>query len=496
MSSKLPEEQHFGRLTDRVIAGRYQIVRQIASGGMGVVYLAEHIDLGRHVALKILKHQTDPEHAAAFQERFTLEARTLANLDHPNIVTLYDYGRTDDGRFFLALEYIDGPRYTDLIRDGLMNPERAIRLLLQVCRALRYSHRRGVIHRDLKPSNLLTQRDDEGHEIVKVVDFGLVKVLEDDQSLTQAGLILGSPHCMAPEQVKGEGVDARADIYAMGVLLFRSLTGCWPFHGETSTATMIAHLNTPVPRFADRNPDVQVSESLEIITMRCLAKEPDDRFASVGDLMQALQLSIGVSPDEFASTSHMSVGTLVHPPVMEETTEQTRAPVAPRSNGLTSLAIVAVVALLLSVGAIAWMVGQMGRVEPVPTAPEQAATPSTAPAPPASVASSAPDAPSDVAGDADPIPEPIVVTPPVALEAVKVAPQPTTRPTPTARTVRTPNPKPPVQPKTEPDAVRDPVADPAPVVEETPETPAEPPAEEEQTPEGYMELPDDLFGEQ
>ncbi len=274
-------------------AGRYRVERLIARGGMGAVYLARHIDLHREVALKILAPSPDMEESGSFEERFRLEAETLAALNHPNIVTLYDYGQTDDGRYFLALEYIDGPRFTDLLRDGALPPSDAVRLLLEVCRALRYAHKRGVVHRDLKPSNLLVWTDDEGDEHVKVVDFGLVKVMEDDQSLTRAGLILGSPHCMAPEQIRGDEIDHRADIYAMGVLLFRAVAGKWPFHGESSTATMIAHINNPIPRMADLGMGATVPPLLEDTIRRCLAKRAEDRYADVSSLMTDLRRSVG-----------------------------------------------------------------------------------------------------------------------------------------------------------------------------------------------------------
>ena len=181
-----------GRPRSKIVGGRFVIDRLIARGGMGAVYLAHQLNLGRPVALKIMTPPPDSEDGDTFEERFRLEAETLAALHHPNIVTVYDYGPTEDGRYYLALEYIEGPRFTDLIRKGRMAPERAVRLMLQVCNALRYAHKRGVVHRDLKPSNLLVRVED-GVEGVKVVDFGLVKVAEADQSLTRAGLVLGSP---------------------------------------------------------------------------------------------------------------------------------------------------------------------------------------------------------------------------------------------------------------------------------------------------------------
>lgn len=442
--------------TGKIIAGRYRIQRMIAHGGMGVVYLAEHIELGRLVALKILKHHHDPDNAGAFQERFTLEARTLGNLDHPNIVTLYDYGRTEDNRFFLALEFIDGPRFTDLIRSRQLKPERAVRLLLQVCRALRYSHRRGVIHRDLKPSNLLIYTDDDGRDNVKVVDFGLVKVLEDDQSLTQAGLILGSPHCMSPEQVKGLSVDERTDIYAIGVLLFRAVTGTWPFHGESSTATMIAHINEPIPRFASVAGELMVPPGLEEIVSRCLAKEPDDRYPEVGALMQDLQACLRISPEEYQSTTHLSSASLLSPEPITE--------LHPRKNNSLPLLVAALLFLLVVISAGSWVLSRallQGEPELTRTAPVAAPV-------------------------ADPVAEPAAEPPaePVADPAV-AAPIEEDR-TPVVQNPRPRSPRINPQPRqetepAEPGSDNDPAG-----------APSEQPVEENDAPDGYMGLPDDL----
>ena len=294
--------------TARVFAGRYQVERMIARGGMGEVYLCTDLELRRPVALKILRAGVDTDDGGRFLERFRLEARTLATLNHANIVTLYDYGETGDGQMFLALEYIEGPRFTDIARQGPMDPARVVRLTLQVCRALRFAHRSGVVHRDLKPSNLLIRVDEDGEEQVKVVDFGLVKVVEDDQSLTRAGLILGSPHCMAPEQIRGlKAVDHRADIYAVGVLMFRALVGRWPFHGDTSTATMIAHINRPIPRFRDVSPDVVVPAGLEEVVLRCLEKDPSRRYPDVRSLMEALRQLSGQPATVTYSSASLSV---------------------------------------------------------------------------------------------------------------------------------------------------------------------------------------------
>ena len=354
--------------THRSQVGRYRIERLIARGGMGSVYLARHLDLHRSVALKVLTPGPELDDDGRFEDRFRLEAETLASLKHDNIVTLFDYEKTPDGRYYLALEYIDGPRFTDLLRQGPMAPEHVVRLILQVLRALRYAHKKGVVHRDLKPSNLLIEFDDEGEERVKVVDFGLVKVLEDDQSLTRAGLILGSPHCMSPEQIRGEDIDHRTDIYAIGVLLFRSLTGEWPFHGDTSTATMIAHINNPIPRFAAVAPAVAVPPALESVVRRCLAKSPDRRPADAPSLMQELKVAMG----DPTMTTLTDVSQPSEPHTLAEA-EATRPidlpaprPAAPPSR-VRPFFIGALVAVVLGgIVFVAWSAGRQGAHLPFP----------------------------------------------------------------------------------------------------------------------------------
>lgn len=461
VSGKLPRPDTFiGSIgTGHIIAGRYRIKRMIARGGMGVVYLAEHIELGRLVALKILKHQHDPDNTGAFQERFTLEARTLGSLDHPNIVTLFDYGRTEDSRYFLALEFIDGPRFTDLIQERRLAPERAVRLLLQVCRALRYSHRRGVIHRDLKPSNLLIQTDDEGRENVKVVDFGLVKVLEDDQSLTQAGLILGSPHCMSPEQVKGLSVDERTDLYAIGVLLFRAVTGSWPFHGESSTATMIAHINEPPPSFAEVAGELMVPPGLEEIVHRCLAKAPADRYPDVGALIQALQLCLSVPSEEYPSTTPLSAASLHSPAAISNLVA------LPQVRSKRPLLILGALVAVVLVGLSGWGISQMM----VPEAATVTVTPDPAAAvPEVLVEEGVPDAVLPEEPLTEHVPEEALTEP---------VPPVVTRPPP--RTVAEPKP-----------ASNTPNAQGS--GSNSVDAPSENPEEDGSTPDGYMGLPDDF----
>ena len=334
-------------LIGRLVAGRYRITRLIARGGMGAVYQAEQLPLGRAVALKVLHEPANNGENVEFDKRFLLEASSLAKLSHPHTVTLHDYGQAEDGTFFLVMEYVDGRPLSQLLQsEGPMAPDRAVRIMLQVARAVRNAHRHGIVHRDLKPSNLLVARNADGEDVVKVVDFGLAKLSEGDQSITVSGMILGSPHCMAPEQIQGGENDERADLYALGVLLFRCVTGQYPFHGSTSTATMIAHLQAPLPTLSSAAPNLVFPDGLEEIIHRCLAKRAEDRYADAGELIKALS-SIGrAGPEEQSAISSPSASlrmqgpVVIPPPVVAEPPAPT-----PRPWGLVALAALAVGAL-------------------------------------------------------------------------------------------------------------------------------------------------------
>ncbi|MBN2797571.1 MAG: protein kinase [Deltaproteobacteria bacterium] len=459
-----------------LIAGRYRVDRMIARGGMGVVYLAHQDNLKRPVALKILTPPEDSESPETFIERFRLEAETLAALDHPHIVTLFDFGRMEDGRFFLAMEYIDGPRLTDLLKDGPLAPDRALRLLYQVATALRYAHKRGVIHRDLKPSNLLIRTDEEGREQVKVVDFGLVKLAEDDQSLTRAGFVLGSPHCMAPEQVKGKEVDHRADVYAVGVLLYRTITGHYPFHGNSSTATMIAHVQEPIPSFYAADPNLIVPAGLEPIVRRCLAKAPGARYPDMSALLEDLTALFETAPEPYSAAAS-SPFSLQVPMVPAE---------APRPRWPWVLVLGGAAIALLLVLALGGTLGVMSLLwEPTPdTPPAQAPkvelpTPDeAAPTPPAQEEPGTPQEEPGTPAPASPGPGSLD---PGSLDPPRVdRPPAVTAPPPGAAEPRPEVPGRPPSPR----------PDQASVPEETP-PPAEAP-QEPSAPEGYMGLPEDF----
>jgi serine/threonine protein kinase len=271
-----------------LLADRYRITSVIARGAMGTVYLGEQHPLNRPVAVKVLHSVGEGDDPEVFLERFQREASTLARLQHPNTVRVYDFG-TWGGLTYLVMEYVDGFSLRRLQAAGPIPPSRAINIALQICSALQEAHALGLIHRDLKPANVLITRHAGALDVVKVVDFGLAKgFFGSEHELTAAGQVLGTPMYMSPEQIRDEPCDPRSDIYSLGVLLYRSLTGKTPF-AKGSTATMLmANLYDAPKTFHEVAPEVDVPPSLEFVVLRCLEKLPADRFANVLELRKAL----------------------------------------------------------------------------------------------------------------------------------------------------------------------------------------------------------------
>ncbi len=280
-------------LLGRVINDRYKVVEQIGEGGMGRVYKALQAPLDRVVALKVLgiSDGRDP----SFSKRFYLEAAVTAKLTHPNTITLYDYGCSPDGIFFIAMEYLKGRTLQDVLQhEGPLAQDRVIHIAQQICRSLGEAHALGIIHRDLKPTNvmLLSQRDD--HDFAKVLDFGLVKFFAGESpkaEVTNQGTFVGSPQYMSPEQARNRQPDQRSDVYSLGVVLYHMLTGNLLFPAESSVDIVLKHvLEPPVPP-REARPDLNIAPVLEEIVLRCLAKEREDRYQSMDEVLMHLKIA-------------------------------------------------------------------------------------------------------------------------------------------------------------------------------------------------------------
>ena len=299
------------------IAG-YRIEEKLGAGGMGTVYRAAHRSLPRHDALKILSAALS--HDGQFRSRFIREADLAATLDHPNIVTVYDRGETDDGQLWIAMQYING---TDADREqtaGHMAPQRAVHILTEVAAALDYAHGRGIIHRDIKPANFLLAAESDR---VFLADFGIARALNETAGLTQDGAVLASVAFAAPETLAGDphAVGPRADIYSLGCSLFRLLCGHAPFSGAASgeglAGIAAAHLLQPPPLITDRAP--HLPEALNPVMARVMAKDPTDRYSSAGEFAAAVATALNV-PTRSTSTSSTPARHVPDPAAAEAST--------------------------------------------------------------------------------------------------------------------------------------------------------------------------------
>jgi serine/threonine-protein kinase len=439
-------------LVGTVIAGKFKVHSLVASGGMGKVYRAEQAPLGRPVALKVL--HMDPARAddtdqAQFKKRFLREANILAQLQHPNIVTVFDYGAIEgeSERYFMAMEFLSGETLSQRIAERVrIEAPEVIRIALQLARGLTEAHAHNIVHRDLKPSNLMLIAGRGGEEVVKIVDFGIVKIVgeQSQETVTQEGAFIGSPSYMAPEQIETGGkMDTRTDIYALGVILYQCLTGTVPFEAGSSIQMLMAHLNkTPQP-MRERAPQADIPDWLDELVMSCMEKAADRRPQTMDGIARVLaeadaamrsgrnlasitgmsmRLALHASPDTLVSPSGQS---LVAAPSARKThsitTQGTAASVAPEApitdgtrisaggtkptrSRLVLLAAAGGAALL----ALGGLVVVLSRAQGSP--PVQAASP---PSPPAVSVGPLAD---DVLPTADPIPS--LVVPPVAASAV------------------------------------------------------------------------------
>lgn len=276
-------------LLGRTFEGRFRVVAPIGHGGMGRVYKAIQLPLDRTVALKVLHPTFAEAKDDSFVKRFFLEASVTSKLTHPNTITIFDYGRTEDGIFFIAMEYLEGQTLSRLLHSqGAVTAARVVRIATQIARSLREAHAAGIIHRDLKPANVMVLSTGDEDDRVKVLDFGLVKFFGDRElELTNAGTFMGSPHYIAPEQAKNDNPDPRADVYSLGILMYHMATGRVPYTAPTSIAVVLAHLNETARPPRQVNP--KIPEALEAVILKAMEKDREKRFASMDALLEALR---------------------------------------------------------------------------------------------------------------------------------------------------------------------------------------------------------------
>ncbi|NNE20841.1 MAG: serine/threonine protein kinase [Myxococcales bacterium] len=281
-------------LLGQTIDQRYRVDSLLGEGGMGLVYRVTHTRLNKPLAMKVLRQENtrDPEVLA----RFRREAESASNIGNQHIIDISDFGELTDGSTYFVMECLDGLDLIEAIDSvDRMPEERALRIAIQICRALGAAHDAGITHRDLKPENIFLIHRDDVEDFVKVLDFGIAKVGHGPNRLTRAGEVLGTPHYMSPEQCEGEGVDHRTDIYALGVLLYEMVTGHVPHDADTMMGILTKHMyEEPIP-LRVRVP--HISKELETLVMRCLEKQPERRYQTMHEVLSDLDLiEAGLQP--------------------------------------------------------------------------------------------------------------------------------------------------------------------------------------------------------
>jgi len=280
-------------LVGMTLDGRYVLTAHLATGGMGAVFRAQHVHLRKDVAVKVLR--PDLTSSRDIVERFRREAEIASALEHDNIVRVTDFGRSESDHLFLVMELLTGESlFERLRREGFLSPEEAVPVLWQVCAALEAAHALGVVHRDLKPENVFLARSASGREVTKILDFGIAKIADPPSGTeTQAGIVVGTPEYLSPEQAMGAPIDARADVYAVGLIAWRMLAGCHPFKADDARSLLMMQATRPVPPLTGAHPDLAAYPALVATVAKACAKEPDARHQSAALLKDDLVAALG-----------------------------------------------------------------------------------------------------------------------------------------------------------------------------------------------------------
>lgn len=341
-------------LIGKVFAERYEIESVLGLGGMSIVYKARHRLMDRVVAIKMLHGNIKSDHLSL--ERFRLEAQAASSLNHQNIITVYDFGVTPQSEAFFVMDFLDGESLSECLERKTKLPwERAIAIFKQICDGLGAAHKKGIIHRDMKPANVVLIKQDEGFEQVKLVDFGIAKLLPSSgkaqQSLTKTGEVFGSPIYMSPEQCLGKDVDRHSDIYALGCLMYETLTGVPPHLGPTFLDTLNKHVGEQAKPIRELVPEAKVPPELEKIVEKCLAKKPEERFDTaeeIRDHLSALTLMLNDIGNKKRAAVSGPMSTLSDTPTMAQAAAECTPPnpVWKIVAGVASLSIAGLLAVL------------------------------------------------------------------------------------------------------------------------------------------------------
>lgn len=351
-----------------VLAGKYEIGELLGKGAMGRVYRARQLGLDKEVAIKVLhRHLTGD---ARITRRFHREARAASRLAHPNSMQILDFGATEDGVLYIAMELLDGEDLQTIIdHDFPFAPRRVAALVVPVLRALEEAHRAGIIHRDLKPENVIVISDRSGQEHVKVCDFGIAKILdgEEGQSITIDGFVCGTPQYMAPEQARGDEIDHRSDIYAMGVVLYQMLCGTVPFSGENTLKTITQHVMDAPITPQRRRRDLEIPPGLEAVCLRALTKDPAERWQSASAMADALEAAVSaLGPEADRTPVSIPPPEAVAEPALDTTRPPHRLPSSNAGSGAPRAWLGGMALLMLALG-IAWLVRKPGSDVETPT---------------------------------------------------------------------------------------------------------------------------------
>ena len=295
-------------LIGSIIGERYHVLKKLGEGGMGQVYLAEQVKMGRKSAVKVMN--PGMVHDADAISRFNREAANASRINHPNVAGIYDFGETSEGLIYLAMEFIEGESLTSLVeKNGALTPARAADITKQAADGLAVAHDMGIVHRDLKPDNIMIAKNRDGSDCVKVVDFGIAKAAgAENQKVTKTGLVVGTPEYMSPEQLAGDKLDGRSDVYSLALVAFNMLTGKLPFDGETAQESMIMRLTDEPKSLSVMKPDTSWSPEVQAVMNKALQRRSADRYQKAAQFGVALWEAVDHMPKQPAAGATMMIG--------------------------------------------------------------------------------------------------------------------------------------------------------------------------------------------